>query len=141
MRSPQLLLLAGLIACSGSDGQGPGDGNGGPEGDVVVRNFRFDPAALEVTAGTTVVWAWSSGGTSHNVTFEGGSPTSGNQTEGTYGRNFPAIGEFSYQCTIHPSTMSGVISVVAAPAPGPGGDGDGGGGDGGGYLERNPGGY
>ncbi len=131
MRVRSLILAAGAIAalaCSGGDngGQGPGDD---PEGDILVRNNRFDPTTLEVASGETVVWAWASSGTEHNVTFSDVAP-SANQGSGTYQRTFTAVGEYPYLCTIHGASMSGVITVVAAPAPG---DGNGGGGGGGGY--------
>jgi plastocyanin len=129
------VILAAVIAaaaCSSSDddgGQGPGDT---PEGDVLVRNNEFDPDLLEVAAGATVVWAWASGGTLHNVTFDD-DVASGNRASGTFERTFDAAGDYPYHCTIHGPSMSGVVSVGAAPAPGTGGEGTrGGGGTGGG---------
>jgi plastocyanin len=124
-----LLLAAGAIAAvacsdSGSGGQAPEDG--APEGDILVRNNFFDPSQLEVAPGATVVWAWSSNGTVHNVTFDDGAE-SGDKGSGTYERNFAAVGSFPYHCTIHGPSMSGVINVVANPAPGGGGGGGGGG--------------
>jgi plastocyanin len=144
MRVRRLILLAGaiaVVACSddGNGGQGPGNGDGDgdetPEGDILVRNNLFEPSGLEVAPGATVVWAWASGGTVHNVTFTEG-PNSGNKGSGTFERTFADAGQFPYLCTIHGQIMSGVISVVATPAPGDGGgdgggDGDGGGGGGG----------
>jgi plastocyanin len=132
----RFILLAGVIAamaCSGDDngGQGPGDGDGDgnetPEGDVLVRNDFFDPSELQVQAGATVVWTWASLGREHNVTFAD-VPPSGDQASGTYQRTFSAAGDYSYLCTIHGESMSGVISVTP-PAPGGGGGGGGGGGD------------
>jgi plastocyanin len=133
-----LILAAGAIAAvacsdSGTGGQGPGDET--PEGDILVRNNFFDPSDLEVAPGTTVVWAWASSGAVHNVTFAEG-PNSGNQGSGTFERTFAEAGDYPFQCTIHPATMSGVVNVVAAGAPGGGG-----GGGGGGYPDGDPGGY
>jgi plastocyanin len=130
MRLRRLLLAAGAIAAvacsdSGDDGQGPGDEP--PEGDILVRNNSFVPSDLEIAPGATVVWAWASGGTVHNVTFDDGEQ-SGNKGSGTYQRTFAAAGDFPYHCTIHGLSMSGVIHVVAPPATGEGGDGGGGGG-------------
>jgi plastocyanin len=125
-----LILAAGAIAgvaCSDSENGGQGPGDETPEGDILVRNNFFEPSELEVAPGATVVWAWASNGVVHNIEFDDG-PTSGNQGSGTYERTFAAAGDYPYLCTIHGESMSGVISVVAAPAPG-----DGGGGGGGGY--------
>jgi plastocyanin len=112
------MLVAGAIAamaCSDDDGgQGPGGGDP-PAGDVQVRNNNFSPASVDVEAGETVVWAWASGGVTHNVTFDDG-PTSGNQASGTYSREFTEPGDFPYHCTIHGQSMSGVVNVTAAAA-------------------------
>ena len=131
MRVRSLILTAGALAAvacsdSGNDAQGPGDQP--TEGDILVRNNVFEPSELEVAPGATVVWAWASSGTVHNILFDD-TQTSGNQGSGTYERTFAAVGDFPYHCTIHPTTMSGTISVVAAPPPGGGGGGGGGGGD------------
>jgi plastocyanin len=132
MRFPRLLLAAGAmaaVACSdgGNGGQEPADET--PDGDILVRNDFFDPSELEVAPGATVVWAWASNGTLHDILFDDG-PTSGQQGSGTFERTFAAVGDFPYHCTIHGETMSGVIHVVTEPSPGGGGDqGGGGGGD------------
>ena len=136
MRVRSLLLAAGAmaaVACSdsGNGDQGPGDQP--PEGDVLVRNNFFDPAELEVAPGATVVWAWSSNGTVHNILFDDG-PSSGDQGSGTFERIFATAGDFPYHCTIHGLAMSGVIHVVAASPDG----GTGGGGGGGGGGNGNP---
>jgi hypothetical protein len=124
-----LILAAGAVAAvacsdSGTGGQGP-PGDPPPEGDILVRNNVFDPSVLEVAPGATVVWAWASSGTVHNILFDD-TQTSGNQGSGTYERTFAAAGNFPYHCTIH-AGMNGVVNVVAAP-PGDGGGGGGGGG-------------
>jgi plastocyanin len=144
MSLQRMILLAALAlaACSddGDGGQGP-DGET-PEGDVLVRNDFFDPAQLQVTPGSTVVWAWASNGRDHNVTFDD-QVASETQSSGTFERTFETAGTFAYHCTIHgtaTSGMRGAVTVAASGAPDTGGDGDDGGDDGdgpGGY----PGGY
>jgi plastocyanin len=139
MRLPTSLLVAGamgLVGCGGGGDNVQGPDNS-PEGDVLVQNNRFTPASLEVTSGRTVTWAWASGGAEHTVTFAD-ETTSGARGSGTYARTFATAGDHSYRCTIHPTTMSGVVHVVAAP---PGGGGGGGGGGDGGYPPPDPGGY
>jgi plastocyanin len=144
-----MILLAALVAaaaCSGDNGDGGQGPDETPEGDVLVRNNSFDPSALEVAPGTTVVWAWSPGGVTHNVTFDDGE-ASDDLSSGTYERTFAGAGSFPYHCTFHgtPTTgMRGVVTVTEAPEPGNGGDGSGDGdgdGNGGGYPSDGPVGY
>ncbi len=128
------ILLAALVAATACSGDN-GDGGSGPppEGDILVENNDFDPTSLEVAQGASVVWAWSSGGVTHNVTFDDGQQ-SGNRADGTYTRTFAAAGTYPYHCTIHGSATSGMRGsvTVTAPAPGDGGNGGGGGGGNGG---------
>lgn len=142
----RVVLVVGAVAalaCGGDDdgGQGPNE----PEGDVLVRNNNFSPATLQVEAGATVVWAWLSGGTVHNVTFDDDDVTSGDQGSGTFNRTFAEPGAYPYHCTIHGAPGTGMIGVVNVTAvggeAGDGGNGGGGGGNGGGYPDDGPGGY
>jgi plastocyanin len=138
MSVPRSILLAALVAavgCGGDDNGGDGGAGPEPEGDIIVENNDFDPSSLEVAQGASVVWAWSSGGVTHNVTFDDGEQ-SGNRASGTYTRTFAAAGTFPYHCTIHGSATSGMRGSVTVTAPaggGEGGGGNGGGGNGGGY--------
>jgi len=147
----RVMVVAGAVAalaCGGDDGnggQGPGEEPG--ENQVLVRNNSFTPATLQVEAGTTVTWIWSSNGVDHNVTFDDGD-ASDTQGDGTFARGFADVGSFPYHCTIHGSAsagMRGTVTVVVtggdAGNGGSGGGGNGGGGDGGGYPGDGPGGY
>jgi plastocyanin len=79
--------------------------------EVSVVDNSFDPEAVTLATGGTVTWTW--GGTvDHNVTFSSG-PSSPSQTTGTFERTFNDTGVFDYQCSIHGSSMSGTITVVA----------------------------
>jgi len=131
------ILLAALIAaaaCSDDNGDG---GQEPAEGDILVRNNFFDPSTFEVAPGATVVWGWSSGGVSHNVTFDDGE-ASGNQSSGTYQRTFATAGSYAYHCTIHGTATSGMRGSVTVTAPA-GGEGNGnGGGNGGGDPGGSP---
>ena len=139
MSVPRSILLAALVAVAACSDDNGGDGGPGPdpEGDILVENNTFDPSSLEVPQGASVVWAWSSGGVTHNVTFDDGEQ-SGNRSDGTYTRTFATAGNYPYHCTIHGSATSGMRGSVTVTAPAPsdggnGGGGNGGGGDGGGY--------
>ena len=132
MRSMQLLLAGAFVIGCGSDSptdtQDPADG--APT--VAVTNNQFNPTPITVPVNGTVTWQWSSGGVTHNVTFQDG-PTSGDRSSGTYPRTFQAGGSYPYVCTIHVGEgMAGVVNVTAGGS-GSGGEGGGGGGGGGGY--------
>jgi plastocyanin len=132
MSVPRSILLAALVAAAACSDDNGDDGGSGPdpEGDIIVENNDFDPSTLEVAQGATVVWAWSSGGVTHNVTFDDGEQ-SGNRSSGTYTRTFAAAGTFPYHCTLHGSATSGMRGSVTVTAPSTGEDGNGGSGGGG----------
>jgi hypothetical protein len=60
-----------------------------------------------LAVGGTVSWSWSG---AHNVAFDDG-PASEVTTGGSFSRTFTAPGSYRYQCDVHPSSMSGVITV------------------------------
>lgn len=137
--------LAGLAGCSGgSAGGGNGDSGGdtgtprydgylddagGYDGSVADRTdsdevtvtvgagdgFAFDPAAVRVSTGTTVVWEWSGMGSRHNVVDEAGtfeSPYYAAEGE-TFAHEFTEVGVTKYYCTPHRNLgMKGVVEVV-----------------------------
>jgi plastocyanin len=109
--------LMAAISCGSSSSSdsptGPGGNTGGNGGStshsISVGDDFFSPTATTVPVGTTVTWTWS-GAIGHNVTFSDGvaSPT---QASGTYSRTFGTAGSFTYHCTIHPTAMTGTITV------------------------------
>lgn len=88
------------------------EGNGG--------NFAFDPAAVQVDPGTTIVWEWS-GGSSHDVVAENGAFQSELVQEAGHTFEWTAEGSgiTRYACTPHRAMgMRGAI-VVGEPDGGP----------------------
>src|SRR5207244_10177388 len=78
-----------------------------------LTNWHFDPAALTVPAGSTVVWH-NRGHEEHSVTADDRSFDSGLTKPGTdFQRTFPKVGVYAYHCQPHP-WMTGKIQVVAA---------------------------
>jgi len=76
--------------------------------------FGFDPAAVRVSSGTTVVWEWTGEGGSHNVVDEGGSFSSDLTDESghTFSQTFDSAGTVKYYCEPHKSLgMKGVVVV------------------------------
>jgi plastocyanin len=84
--------------------------------DVAVSNNQFTPEAANIAAGGSVTWTWAQGSVDHNVTFAAsGNPAAVNniaqRSTGSDARTFAVAGTYSYQCTIHGSSMSGTVVV------------------------------
>jgi halocyanin-like protein len=83
------------------------EGNGG--------HYAFEPAAIRVSTGTTVVWEWTGKGASHNVVAEEGGDMESELTQEkgfTFEHTFEEPGTVNYQCTPHVSLgMKGVVIV------------------------------
>ena len=78
---------------------------------VSITNFAFSPAAVTVTAGSTVVWT-NNDSVQHDITFDGGGIASSvlNQND-TFSHTFPTAGTYHYICSIHPF-MHGTVIVT-----------------------------
>ena len=77
-------------------------------------NFAFDPPAIEVDAGTDVVWEWTGEGGQHNVVDEDGEfESETTEEEGfTFTYTFEEAGTYLYACTPHRSLgMKGAVVV------------------------------
>jgi plastocyanin len=112
---PTILLAAALLAGCGGSGGGQDDtaGQAPAKGvtEVVAKQTKFAPAAIEVPAGTKVTWAFQDGSVPHDVKgdgWESGKP----QTSGTYSHSFERAGTYDYRCTLHPQ-MTGRVVVTA----------------------------
>ena len=80
------------------------DGNSG--------SFAFEPAAVHVDPGTTVVWEWSGDGGSHDVAAVDDDYASDLQQTGTFGLTFDGVGVSRYACTPHQAMgMKGAVVV------------------------------
>jgi halocyanin domain len=77
--------------------------------------LAFDPAAVRVSAGTTVVWEWTGQGGRHNVVSEDDRLSSSYyvQSGNSYEETLSEPGVVEYYCSPHKSAgMLGVIEVV-----------------------------
>jgi len=75
----------------------------------------FDPPAVRVTTGTTVVWEWTGQGGQHNVVEESRAFESELATTAgtTFERTFDEPGVVRYVCVPHQAVgMKGVVEVV-----------------------------
>ena len=79
-----------------------------------VRNATSNPALDTIPVGGTVLWTWAPNSLSHSVHSTGvpSFTSSGIQTSGTYSNTFTAIGNYAYDCIVHPAPqMTGLIVV------------------------------
>lgn len=108
------LLLTGsiaLAACGGDDGAGEEtpEASGPPAAATVsLRPATFEPADVTIGVGETVEWKWG-GGVQHDVQGEGFK--SKVQSKGSFRHAFPEAGTFDYKCNVHPTTMTGTVTV------------------------------
>lgn len=87
-----------------------GSGAAGGAGSVTIQNFAFQPATLDVAAGTTVTWT-NQDSAQHTVTADDGSFGSDKLGTGsTFTHTFSAPGTYTYHCSIHAS-MKATITV------------------------------
>ena len=78
---------------------------------VSISNYAYSPAALTVTAGTTVTWT-NNDSVAHTVTSDTGYFGSRQMSPGgTCSFTFTSPGTYGYHCQIHP-TMKGTIIVI-----------------------------
>ncbi|MFC6952931.1 halocyanin domain-containing protein [Halorubellus litoreus] len=125
--------LAGCLSGGGGDGgdgelddwlgdldeyDGPVDRTGESEVAVAVGagsdGLAFDPLAVEVDVGTTVVWEWTGRGGRHNVVDRDGAFASEyHDDEGaTFSHTFEETGTYAYYCEPHQALgMKGGVRV------------------------------
>jgi len=76
---------------------------------VDIDNFAFTPAALTVTAGTTVTWK-NEDDSPHRIGDKNGTfKSAALDTDDSFSHTFAAPGEYPYICTIHPYMVGTVI--------------------------------
>jgi plastocyanin len=91
--------------------------------------FTFTPSNVTVAAGDTVTVTNPGGPVAHDLVWGDGAPGFPRMGSGpmfpanaamwSSSRTFTAPGDYTFQCTFHPTTMTGVVHVpAAAPAPG-----------------------
>lgn len=82
--------------------------------EVVVQNYRFEPAEVRIRPGDSVRWVNQEKRTSHSVQFsaEQGGESERFFPQESWQRRFDAAGRYPYSCGPHPE-MKGVVEVVA----------------------------
>jgi plastocyanin len=115
--------VAGGLACGGSDSGGPP-----PSGQktVLVANNEFQPTTVNISAGDTIVWAWTTGSIGHNVLSTGAPAFDSDPLNGdvntlfnaphSHRYIFAAAGTYAYYCSNHGTPGTGMAgTVVVAP--------------------------
>ena len=114
--APVLLLAAVLLAGCADGGDRPDDAATDPPVDgvtqVIAKDNRFSPAAIQVPVGTEVTWAFQDGLVPHNVVGDGWGSKEPRRS-GTFRHTFEQPGTYDYACTLHPQ-MTGRVVVTAA---------------------------
>jgi plastocyanin len=116
------ITLVGCVIVTLSCGNPSGQGNGcqGTGANVVIAaqdNLTFDKPSVLVSKGSTVCWQ-NLGRVAHTVTHTTSSPLDTTWTldaqlnpGGLVIHSFGTVGDYSYKCSIHPTTMTGLIQV------------------------------
>ncbi len=77
-----------------------------------IQNFAYQPANMQVRAGTTVTWT-NQDNVPHSVTFKNGMKDSGLLTQGqSFSYTFNSPGMYQYYCTVHPY-MVATVTVIS----------------------------
>jgi plastocyanin len=115
--------LASLVAAPAAD---PHPGHGALS--VVVAQFKYTPAAVNLVVGDSVLWSWNGPDTNHSVTADAGQSMDFDSDAGKpaaeiahplndgYGVTFTQPGTYRYHCKVH-GFMTGTITVAPAPTP------------------------
>ena len=101
-----LMLLAGLAQVLAGDTAVKAAAN---TATVEIENFKFAPATVTVTAGTTVTWK-NEDDSPHRVGDKKGTFASAAlDTDDTFSHTFTTPGEFPYICSLHPYMVGKII--------------------------------
>ena len=107
-----LVLVVLVTSCGGaSEENGPRAAGPPRKGTVILRDIAFKPDKITVEAGDTVTWTFDDKGISHDVVADDGSFKSEVMDSGRFRHTFERPGTFPYKCSLHPTQMTGTITV------------------------------
>ncbi len=107
------LVLLSLASCGDGGGGGAADSEPVRTDQVELpKSYTFEPASIEVDAGTTVTWT-NHDDFPHNVTLLDDSGVSEDLPIGESATiAFEEPGDVPYECSLHPQQMQGRVVVV-----------------------------
>ena len=111
--SALLALTLMSAACSGGgDGSGDGSSDGGTaDVTLTVKDFAFDPATLEVSAGEHTITITNTGAVEHSFTLDDDSVSQDVEAGESATVTFDATETIGFHCEYHPDTMKGTLTV------------------------------
>jgi plastocyanin len=85
---------------------------------IQVANYSFTPNTLNINSGDTVRWVWISGShTTTSTSVPAGASSwdhAMNSSNTQFDLQLTVAGTYTYECSIHPTMMTGTITVAAA---------------------------
>jgi plastocyanin len=85
---------------------------------VSVQDFQFSPAVMSVNVGDTISWVWINGNhTTTSISVPDGASgwnSEINSSTPVFSYVVMVAGSYSYNCTIHPTTMVGTFTAVSS---------------------------
>lgn len=97
-----------LLGWSGSGGRSVAQ-TPAPAGQIVVKNFMFQPTSLTVKAGSTVTWT-NMDEEPHTVVSTGGVFRSNAlDTKDSFSFKFDKPGTYAFVCSIHPQMVGTIV--------------------------------
>jgi plastocyanin len=109
------VALAAAVALTAAGCASSGEPSDAPAGaaqrtsEVTAKDLRFNPARIEVPAGTTVTWRFDDRGVPHDVVADGFH--SERMSGGTFTHQFTEAGTYAYKCSLHQG-MTGEVIVT-----------------------------
>lgn len=111
--SAVVALMLMSAACGGGD-EGSGDSGGdGATADLTltVKDFTFDPATLDVSAGEQMITVTNTGAVEHSFTLDDDSVSQDVEAGESATVTFEATETIGFHCEYHPDTMKGTLTV------------------------------
>ena len=79
---------------------------------LAIKSYKFDPEVIQVTTGSEITWT-NEDDFPHNVHFLTGSDETHDLPIGeSVAVAFDEVGDFYYECSIHPQQMRGKVIVT-----------------------------